>query len=170
MRMSEQGYRPPSAHNASDVWDTHIHSYQSAKTRCTNPNHVGFAHYGERGIRFLCNSFEGFFRDVGERPPDSTLERCDNHGHYEPGNCRWTTPIEQANNRRTNRTLTAFGRTRTLARWAREFSINPNTLSYRLEKGWSSEKALTEPDQRLLRNRDAQGRFIFELKADGVAP
>jgi hypothetical protein len=92
-------------------------SFKSAKNRCRNPNNPAYANYGGRGIRFLFKSFDEFFADLGPRPPGATLERCDNDGHYEPGNCRWANRTEQNNNKRRNRFLTAFGRTRTLARW-----------------------------------------------------
>jgi hypothetical protein len=136
----------------SRLWSTHrmtrtptYNSYQAAKGRCTNPNNSRFAYYGGRGIRFLYTSFEQFLCDLGERPIGGTLERCDNNGDYEPGNCRWATQTEQANNKRNNRMLMAFGRTWTLCRWAREIGIYPETLRDRLKRGWSVEKALTAP-------------------------
>jgi len=123
-------------------------AWTSIKTRCLNPNDAHYPNYGGRGIT-ICDawrhSFAMFLADVGRRPSaQHSIDRIDNaHGHYEPGNVRWTTSQEQAHNRRTNRLITFQDVTQCLSVWANEVGIGETTLQWRLQKGWSIARALT---------------------------
>jgi hypothetical protein len=77
-------------------------SWCSMKNRCLNKNVPEYKNYGGRGISFCVrwNSFEKFLADMGVRPKDTTLDRIDNEGNYDPKNCRWATWEIQAKNKR----------------------------------------------------------------------
>lgn len=89
--------------------------YNEMVARCTRPSHPRFADYGARGIS-VCDrwvaDFWNFVADMGERPEGKsaagrslwTLDRVNNDGNYEPGNCRWATNYQQNHNRRTSKT------------------------------------------------------------------
>jgi hypothetical protein len=83
---------------------------------------------------------------MGPKPsPAHTIERIDNNGDYTPANCCWATAFEQNRNKRTNRYLTALGRTQTITDWAQESGMNRLTIYYRLSRGWSEESAIFTP-------------------------
>lgn len=90
-------------------------------------------------------SFEAFFEDMGEAPPGKSLDRINNDGSYEPGNCRWLDAKGQARNRSNGIAIEAFGRRRLLVEWAEETGLPYQALYRRMANGWAPERALTEP-------------------------
>lgn len=69
--------------------------------RCNNIKNKHYKDYGKRGIS-VCDewrTFEGFYKDMGDRPEGLTLDRKDNDSSYCKDNCQWSTQTEQANNR-----------------------------------------------------------------------
>lgn len=117
------------------------------KARCEAPKHAAYPDYGGRGITYCARwrLFPNFLADMGRKPPGMSLERKDVNGPYNKKNCIWATPIEQANNKRSNRRLTINGTTHTVAEWLRLKSINRSTFDDRIAHGWSLEEALNTP-------------------------
>ena len=120
--------------------------WQSMFSRCNDPRNPSFEHYGARGI-LVCDrwgTYECFLADVGRRPSDlHSIDRIDVNKGYQPGNVRWATITEQARNRRDNRFIECDGLRMTLVEWAEKTGIGRATIAYRIDHGWSIEKALT---------------------------
>lgn len=137
-------------------------SYCKAKERCNNPNDKRYKDYGGRGIEFRFISFEQFITEVGKKPTaQHSIDRIDVNGHYEIGNVRWATHLEQAHNTRTNRPLTCNGRTQLLIDWARELGVHSATILERLKRGWSIEDALV-PVRRITFQNQTLSRAEWE--------
>ena len=128
---------------------TRIHSiWWGMVQRCTNENITHYERYGARGI-LVCQrwlTFENFVEDMGIPADDMTIDRIDNDGNYEPGNCRWVSHRDNQRNKSTNRYLTVDGVRRCVMEWSEVTGIHHATISYRLHSGWSERDAIyTQP-------------------------
>ena len=92
-------------HARKRSWTPTYQSWQCMLARCRYRERDNQKKYASRGISVdpVWLSFEQFLRDMGERPPGTTLDRIDSNGNYGPHNCRWATPVQQARNRRNAR-------------------------------------------------------------------
>ncbi|HSV90921.1 MAG TPA: hypothetical protein VLH80_07460 [Nitrospiraceae bacterium] len=106
-------------------------AWKHAKGRCYTPTDEKYPDYGGRGIRMAeewLNDFQAFFDHIGPAPPNTTLDRIHNDGHYQPGNVRWATAEEQANNQRRVVLFEWAGRRLSLSQIARIYGIHSGNL------------------------------------------
>src|SRR6266536_3662514 len=122
-------------------------AWRNMIVRCEWPTRYDYSRYGGRGIA-VCerwrNSFEAFFADMRPRPSSQhSIDRIDNDGNYESGNCRWTTRKEQARNRRST-VFFAHGvaRRMCLKDVAQNLGVSYMKVLDRRHRGWSNEQAL----------------------------
>jgi len=121
--------------------------YVNMKTRCYNPKVKKYERYGGRGIK-ICeewlDSFKAFYDWSMNNgySSDLTIDRIDNDGNYEPGNCRWITSYKQASNKSTTNLLTLNGKTQCVKAWTEERKLGKETIRERLKRGWTVENAI----------------------------
>ena len=145
-----------------NLTDTPLYiKWKSIKNRCYNSKDLHYKYYGGRGIK-MCfewkNDFLNFYNWAIESgynehlekygPVNTTIDRIDVNGDYEPLNCRWATRAEQNRNVRTNRYITYNGETLCLKDMAKKYNINPRTLSRRIDNNLDIEKAITMPTKK----------------------
>ena len=106
--------------------------------RCTEPTNDRYAQYGGRGIR-VCErweKFENFLADMGEPPDGASIDRYPNNdGNYEPGNCRWASGQQQANNKQASRHITIGTVTKPITEWIKATGISRTVLYRRIKAG-----------------------------------
>jgi hypothetical protein len=122
--------------------------------RCLSPSNPSYGNYGARGI-IVCDRwriYENFLADMGRRPSRAySLDREDNNGNYEPGNCRWATAKEQIRNRRVNHVIEYRGREICLAEAAEMAGVSQPLMNWRILNGWSPERAIETPPRPMAR-------------------
>lgn len=136
------------ANSTHGLSDTPLYArWKGMHRRCDSPNNHKFERYGGRGIK-VCDEwsvYENFHQWALENgyKESLTIDRIDNDGDYEPGNCRWANHKQQARNRSDNRWITFDGHKKILSDWSKLVGLGHKTITSRLDRGWSVEKALT---------------------------
>lgn len=125
--------------------------WYSVRKRCYSRTAKEYVWYGKRGIT-MCdewrNDFLSFYKWSLEHgyKDGLSIDRIDNNKGYSPDNCRWTTPKEQANNRRSCIVFTHNGETMNLMQWCKKLNLPYKIVHSRLYKSkWNFERAITEP-------------------------
>ena len=122
-------------------------TWANMKTRCNNPNTKYYNHWGGRGIKVCeewAESFEAFFSwaMANGYQDDLQIDRIDNDGDYEPGNCRWVDSDQNANNKRSSLIIEYQGERHTAAEWARITGISQKAIYTRHKAGKSPKEIL----------------------------
>lgn len=124
------------------------YTWKSVLARCTNPKSTFFHRYGGRGIT-VCErwmKFDNFIADMGERPAGKNLDRENNNGNYEPGNCRWATQKQQCLNKCNNRIIEIDGVSKSVPEWCKHFGVALTTAYSRLYLlKWDEVLAVSTP-------------------------
>lgn len=117
--------------------------------RCYNKNEKNYERYGARGIAVCAewHDYVNFKRDMAPTfQPGLSIERKDNDGNYESGNCCWATRKEQCRNRRSSCFIEFRGEKRTAIEWGDVLGIPWARFHKRIFKmGWPVDRAMTEP-------------------------
>ena len=123
-------------------------TWANMRKRCDLPKHPGYKNYGGRGIK-VCDRWQNygnFLADMGRRPsPEHSIDRIDNNGNYEPGNCRWATKKEQDRNKRSNHIVEYNGQKMVFADACKLAGFSKGTVRTRIKSGWDINRALSQP-------------------------
>lgn len=134
------------------AWDKMLH-------RCSDPNNIGYEHYGQRGIS-VCERwmlFANFFEDMGPRPSaQHSLDRIDNNGNYCPKNCKWSTRTEQNRNMQRNVHVELDGASMLLIDAMKALGIFPHGFYHRTGKFKETHQQVVDHYAKL---RRSQGRW-----------
>lgn len=113
--------------------------------RCTNPKNIRYARYGGRGIS-VCQRWRdvrAFVADMGIPMEGMSIDRINNDGNYEPGNCRWASAADQARNTSRNVRISLGDESLCAAEWASKLGIPSGTIHERLRVGMTAAEALS---------------------------
>lgn len=136
--------------------------------RCTNQNVKNYNNYGGRGIT-VCDewlSYEGFCKDMKEFYKEKlSLDRIDNSKGYSKYNCKWSTSLEQGNNKRNNKVMQYNGKPYTLSNLSRKLNVNMATMRLRLLNGMTTEEAILFTNKKAIIQCDINGNELNEFQS-----
>ena len=119
--------------------------WANIKKRCRSSSCPDWGRYGGRGIDVCdewADSFEKFYAYMGDPPKGYQIDRADNDGNYEPGNCKWVTPEENGNNKRNTVYLTVDGERKTIHQWCKQLGLDKKAVKSRFYFGCTHKRAL----------------------------
>lgn len=135
------------------------------RQRCYNDKSINWHLYGGRGIK-VCKEWDEDFAEFRDwalshgYDNELQLDRIDNDGNYEPNNCKWSSRVEQGNNRRTCVYITINGERKTLSEWCEKTGISRYTAYSRIRRGWEPERAVTEKEKSGKKLSEKDVRYI----------
>lgn len=139
------------------------------KTRCYNIKCKIYKYYGGKGIQ-ICeewkNDFLAFYNWAILNGYDDSLsiDRIDNNDDYNPSNCRWSTDIEQANNKTDNRYIKIGSESHTLSEWCKIKNISRTAVYKRMQNGMSAEEALNKNKRKYtIKERKEEKKCIVRI-------
>lgn len=127
-------------------------TWASMHARCNSPSYWARKHYADKGIT-ICEDWKRFeaFRDWAMQngyTDNLTLDRKDNSKGYEASNCRFISIADQQRNKSNHTFLSYNGKTQALYQWASELGLKKSTICTRIARGWTVERALSQPIRR----------------------
>lgn len=125
-------------------------TWKNLNSRCFNKKNSRYKNYGGRGIDVMekWKNFKNFWKDMYPSFKEhnklfgrnnTNIERIDVNGNYCKENCKWATWKEQANNKTTNRMITAMGKKMNMTQWGEKLGLNSKQIWEKLDKGISIE-------------------------------
>jgi hypothetical protein len=167
----EVAHTAPRTHGLSRASEYGI--WQGMRARCEDSTLDAWDRYGGRGITVCARwseSFESFIADMGMRPtPGHSIDRIDNDGNYEPGNCRWATKTEQARNSSHVVRIVVDGVERPAVEIYQPLGISRACFHARVSNGWDPVVAATTPTSRAVSDAQRAAMSASKRARDAVA-